>query len=92
VFRGRVVKLKGGPGVKVPHVGWNLVERGETEEYFYFVHSYVVVPEDPTLVSGTTTHGERFVSAIAKDNVTAVQFHPEKSQRAGLALLERFLK
>jgi glutamine amidotransferase len=60
-------------------------------EYFYFVHSYVVAPDDPALACGKTTHGETFVSAIEKDNVAAVQFHPEKSQRAGLALLERFL-
>ena len=92
VFPGRVVKLRGGPGIKVPHVGWNLVEGKDAPDYFYFVHSYVVVPDDPTLAVATTTHGERFVSAIAKDNVLAVQFHPEKSQRAGLALLERFLR
>ena len=97
IFPGTVVKLRGGPGLKIPHVGWNTVERArETwvlpqNEYFYFVHSYVVAPGDPTLACGKTTHGETFVSALEKDNVAAVQFHPEKSQRAGLALLERFL-
>lgn len=97
IFPGTVVKLRGGPGLKIPHVGWNTVERARDtwvlpqDEYFYFVHSYVVAPTSESLACGKTTHGETFVSAIEKDNVAAVQFHPEKSQRAGLALLERFL-
>lgn len=104
IFRGPVRKLgshadASGRPLKVPHVGWNVVEptarRGllaPKAEHFYFVHSYVVAPEDESIVAGTTTHGERFVSAVMKDNVMAVQFHPEKSQAAGLALLERFLR
>jgi glutamine amidotransferase len=97
IFPGTVVKLRGGSGLKIPHVGWNTVDRARESwvlsqnEYFYFVHSYVVAPDDAALACGKTTHGETFVSAIEKDNVAAVQFHPEKSQRAGLALLERFL-
>ena len=97
IFPGSVVKLRGGPGLKIPHVGWNTVERARESwvlpqnEYFYFVHSYVVSPSDDGLACGKTAHGESFVSAIEKDNVVAVQFHPEKSQRAGIALLERFL-
>ncbi len=97
IFPGTVVKLRGGSGLKIPHVGWNTVESARESwvlpknEYFYFVHSYVVAPEDATLACGKTAHGETFVSAIEKDNVAAVQFHPEKSQRAGLALIERFL-
>ena len=107
VFQGRVVRLRGGidaaTGTKleVPHVGWNSVEavsearRGLLPEgpprHFYFVHSYVVEPEDAAVVAGTTEHGERFVSAVAFENVFACQFHPEKSAREGLALLERFL-
>jgi len=95
IFPGKVVKLRGGPGLKIPHVGWNVVEPARETwllpraEHFYFVHSYVVT--DTTTACGTTEHGERFVSALEKDNVAAVQFHPEKSQRAGLAMLERFL-
>ncbi len=103
---GRVVRLRGGvdaaTGAKleVPHVGWNTVRASETRRgllpegpprHFYFVHSYVVAPADPSIVAGTTEHGERFVSAVAFDNVFACQFHPEKSARDGLALLERFL-
>jgi glutamine amidotransferase len=106
VVEGRVVRLRGGvdatTGAKleVPHVGWNTVQASETRRgllpegpprHFYFVHSYVVVPADAGIVAGTTEHGERFVSAIAFDNVFACQFHPEKSARDGLALLERFL-
>jgi glutamine amidotransferase len=106
VAEGRVVRLRGGvdaaTGAKleVPHVGWNTVQAVKTRRgllpegpprHFYFVHSYVVVPADAGIVAGTTEHGERFVSAVAFDNVFACQFHPEKSAREGLALLERFL-
>lgn len=106
VVEGGVVRLRGGidaaTGAKleVPHVGWNTVAPSEPRpgllpegppRHFYFVHSYVVVPTDPGIVAGTTEHGERFVSAVAFDNVFACQFHPEKSAREGLALLERFL-
>jgi glutamine amidotransferase len=106
VLRGRVVKLGGGidtvtgSALKIPHVGWNVAEPsdrrgllspGDSAEHYYFIHSYVVVPEDRSVVAATTGYGERFVSAVAYDNVFACQFHPEKSQRAGLALLERFL-
>jgi glutamine amidotransferase len=55
------------------------------------VHSFVAVPRDPKVIAATTEYGDRFASAIAYDNVFACQFHPEKSQRAGLALLEGFL-
>jgi glutamine amidotransferase len=91
-----------GAALKIPHIGWNVAEpspaaaeRGllaeGTGQHFYFVHSFVVVPEDARVVAATTDYGERFVSAVAYGNVFACQFHPEKSQRAGLALLERFL-
>jgi imidazole glycerol-phosphate synthase subunit HisH len=104
VFAGEVVKLHEGVDaltkapLKIPHTGWNAADatanRGllpATNEHFYFVHSYVVAPRDPAVVAATTEYGDRFVSAVARDNVFACQFHPEKSQRAGLALLERFL-
>jgi len=98
VFAGHVVRLPNAPGIKIPHVGWNQAEPVratwllDRPEHFYFVHTYVVAPEDPTLACAMTTHGQSFVSAIEKDNVVAVEFHPEKSQRAGLAVLERFLR
>jgi glutamine amidotransferase len=106
VLKGRVAKLAGGvePGtgaqLKIPHMGWNLADaasgnRGLLTEgpplHYYFVHSFVVVPEDANVVAATTEYGASFVSAVAYRNVFACQFHPEKSQRAGLALLERFL-
>jgi glutamine amidotransferase len=104
VLKGEVVKLRDGidtvtgAPLKIPHTGWNTAQptlnRGllaERAEHFYFVHSFVVAPRDAAVVAATTDYGEPFVSAIAYDNVFACQFHPEKSQRAGLALLERFL-
>jgi glutamine amidotransferase len=91
-----------GAALKIPHIGWNTARLGaaasasptarlDEEDYFYFVHSYVVVPADPSLVAATTDYGGEFVSAIAKDNVFACQFHPEKSQEVGIAFLARFL-
>lgn len=89
-----------GSGLKVPHMGWNRVrqERAhplwagiEDGERFYFVHSYYAEPEDPGLVAGSTDYAGRFASALAAGNLFAVQFHPEKSQRPGLKLLESFL-
>jgi len=106
LLEGEVVRLRGGVDpttgtpLKIPHVGWNVAEpaangRGLLPEgpprHFYFVHSYVVAPRDARVVAATTEYGERFVSAVAHGNVFACQFHPEKSQRAGLALLERFV-
>jgi imidazole glycerol phosphate synthase glutamine amidotransferase subunit len=87
------------PGKKVPHMGWNSVRfRGqvpvfsgiEDESFFYFVHSYFPVPEDPSVIAGTSDYEEEFCCAVHRGNLTAVQFHPEKSQRRGLRLLENF--
>jgi imidazole glycerol-phosphate synthase subunit HisH len=106
VLGGDVVRLHDGVDpatggrLKIPHVGWNEVtpEGGHPgllardRQYFSFMHSFVPVPHDPSVVAGTTDYGgERFVSAVARGNLFACQFHPEKSQRAGIALLERFL-
>ena len=83
VFKGRVIKFK--KAKKIPHIGWNGL--------FYFVHSYYVFPEDKTIIAAETEYdGETFTSIIKKDNLLAVQFHPEKSGEAGLELLENFLK
>ena len=90
-----------GERLKVPHMGWNNVRfaknhplwRGiDDGAYFYFVHSYYVVPEDDDVVVGLTRYGVEFSSAIARGNLFAAQFHPEKSARAGLTLLENFLE
>jgi glutamine amidotransferase len=85
--------------LKVPHMGWNRVriERpapilaGLPEDpFFYFVHSYYVEPADSAVTAGTTVYGVRFTSVIWRDNLFATQFHPEKSQRAGLQVLANF--
>jgi glutamine amidotransferase len=95
VLPGRVTKLRpSDPTLKIPHMGWNQV-RGQfpgiaDAAYVYFVHSYRVVPADREVVALEASHGETFCAAIAKDNLSAVQFHPEKSQGVGLALLRAF--
>ena len=87
-------------GLKVPHIGWNRVEHAkphpiwdtiEPYSYFYFVHSYYVQPDTSTLCAGTTHYGCTFTSAVARDNIFAVQFHPEKSADHGIALYRNFL-
>jgi len=89
------------PRLKVPHMGWNQVAqtrahplwRGIADNSrFYFVHSYYVVPEDAELTAGVTEYGIPFASVIARDNIFAMQCHPEKSASAGLALLGNFVR
>ena len=90
-----------GPPLKIPHMGWNEVaftkphpvfENIEQGAAFYFVHSYYPAPDDPTWILGWTDYGLRFCSAIARGNLVAVQFHPEKSGRPGLRILENFCR
>ena len=101
VFRGKSVRFSDDMNLKVPHIGWNSVEFSRTNkftdglinnDYYYFVHSYFVEPEDNSIVLGTTDYGIKFSSCIGKNNVFATQFHPEKSQKAGLAVIDNFLK
>ena len=89
-----------GRRLKVPHMGWNRVHQRldhplwlgiDDAERFYFVHSYHVCPGDEAVVAGTSEYGLEFTAAVAGEQLFAVQFHPEKSQRAGLALLSNFL-
>ena len=95
---GRVVRF-GSDGLKVPHIGWNELSvvrdhpvlRDLDDEAFYFVHSYYPEPEDTDDLIGETDYGTRFCSAAGRQNLIAVQFHPEKSSRAGLKLYENFL-
>jgi glutamine amidotransferase len=101
IFAGTVKRfsstLADGEGrtLKVPHIGWNQIESRhpvfEDGEWYYFVHSYYCVPADESLVVATTDYGGPFCSAIARNNVLACQFHPEKSQHAGARLIRRFL-
>ena len=99
VIKGKVKRFPS--GAKIPHMGWNkvklkaenlrLFKEVPAESYFYFVHSYYVEPQDEKVVIATTEYGQEFVSAVNKDNVWGVQFHPEKSQDLGLKILEGFL-
>jgi glutamine amidotransferase len=89
------------PGLKVPHMGWNQLRQKRAHPVFegiadganfYFVHSFYVEPEDKTLVVGETEYGLPFCSVIAKDNLVATQFHPEKSGEVGLKIYDNFIK
>ena len=105
VLAGEVVRfdpqtMRDAGGLKVPHMGWNRVHQSGThplwdgivqDDFFYFVHSYHVVPAKPALETGRTFYGPGFTSAVAQDNIFATQFHPEKSAASGLRLYENFL-
>ena len=104
IIKGRVKRFSA--DVKVPHMGWNSIKlkiknekckmkifEGIPEEsYFYFVHSYYVEPENKDVIAATTDYGKEFVSAVNKENVWGVQFHPEKSADLGLKILENFVR
>jgi glutamine amidotransferase len=104
IVNGSVVRFSGGPfegkdRLKIPHMGWNRVtwhtreapfDAVSDDDYFYFVHSFYVVPEDRDAAAGTTDYGGQFVSALRYKNVFATQFHPEKSQEKGLSILKSF--
>jgi glutamine amidotransferase len=108
VFAGRVRRFTAekmvsplGEKLKVPHMGWNEVvqtrshalwEGIEDGSRFYFVHSYYVDPVQGHDISGTTNYGIPFTSAVARDNIFAIQCHPEKSAQAGLAMLSNFVR
>ena len=90
-----------GPKIRIPHVGWNdlevvrrdgLLRDASASPTFYFVHSFIFQPTDPSVISGYSTHGTRFASVVESGHVFGTQFHPEKSQRDGLALLKRFMQ
>jgi len=98
LFRGKVPRFPES-SLKVPQMGWNqlnikkdspLLSGVPDRSYFYFVHSYYVAPEDESIIMTTTDYGIEFVSAVQKDNIYAVQFHPEKSQEPGLRILRNF--
>jgi len=102
VLPGRVRRFDDRPGLKIPHMGWNQTRRGPAGaagpaggvpdgSCFYFVHSYFPAPERADDVALTSEHGVDFCAAVGRDNVFGCQFHPEKSQAAGLALLRSFV-
>jgi glutamine amidotransferase len=102
-FAGHVVRFasdmhdaKSGERLKVPHMGWNPVRGSHPllpgqDAWFYFVHSFYCAPADPSVIVGTADYGSPFCVAVARDNVFACQFHPEKSQEEGHRLLQRFV-
>jgi imidazole glycerol-phosphate synthase subunit HisH len=106
VVPGHVVRFpqsltdRDGSSLKIPHMGWNQVHQHDhplwagipQDSRFYFVHSYYVNPEDSAVIAATTNYAGEFTSALARNNLFAVQFHPEKSQAAGLQLLKNFLQ
>ncbi|MBE9117736.1 imidazole glycerol phosphate synthase subunit HisH [Lusitaniella coriacea LEGE 07157] len=102
IIPGMVRRFQIEPGITIPHMGWNrlnftqpnlpLWQNIGENPYVYFVHSYYVDPKDPAIRAATVTHGSQIVTAaIARDNLTAVQFHPEKSSTAGLQILSNFV-
>ncbi|MGI9303080.1 MAG: imidazole glycerol phosphate synthase subunit HisH [Gammaproteobacteria bacterium] len=104
LYRGRVKRFANGvagQGLRIPHMGWNQVEQTQhhplwadvpQHSRFYFDHSYYLEPSDVGLTAGATEYGVRFAAAIARDNVFAIQCHPEKSARTGLTLLANFAR
>ena len=101
IFKGMVSKINA-PELKVPHMGWNSLDFSEPRlplydglnehPYVYFVHSYHAVPEDKSIITATTEYGETLTAAVAKDNIMATQFHPEKSGDVGLKILQNFIE
>jgi glutamine amidotransferase len=102
IVAGTVRRFRPEPGIAIPHMGWNELELTQPDSPLwsnlpdrsrvYFVHSYYVDPTDPTIRAATVTHGSQQVTAaIARDNMMAVQFHPEKSSAAGLQILSNFV-
>lgn len=102
ILPGRVVKFPTKPGLKVPHMGWNTVRLAQSgarlwrglpdNAHFYFVHSYFPVPDDARIIAGETDYDGIFASAIETGAIQAVQFHPERSQDNGLAVLAGFAR
>ncbi len=99
LFAGKVVGFHALEDLKVPHMGWNRIEKKKESpflegiasgDYVYFVHSFYVVPDESSIVATTTDYGNSFVSSIATDRLFACQFHPEKSQELGLRILANF--
>ena len=99
VLEGKILRIPADRGLKVPHIGWNSLDfpsegrlfSGISEgAYVYFVHSYYLQAEDPSIVKATCQYGVQIHASVEKDNVFACQFHPEKSGEVGLAILQNF--
>lgn len=101
ILKGKIRKIPGGDGLKIPHMGWNTLElKGDgklfrglpADPYVYFVHSYYLEAADRDIVKAETYYGTRIDASVEKDHVFACQFHPEKSSSVGLAILKNFVK
>ena len=96
IFNGKIVKIPD-RGLKIPHIGWNNIETAKDSKilsenpFVYFVHSYYLQTEDENLISAYTEYGEKLAVAVERDNIFAVQFHPEKSGDAGMEILRKFV-
>lgn len=97
IFKGKIRRIPD-CGLKIPHMGWNNIECSKDSKilskdnpFVYFVHSYYIDPEDKDIISSYTEYGEKLPVSIEKDNIFAVQFHPEKSGDAGLDILKKFI-
>ena len=97
---GEVDLIQPGPGYRIPHMGWNglafprphpIFAGLEADPHVYFTHSYALTPEDPADIAATADYGRPLVAAVARANIFGTQFHPEKSQRVGLQILQNFL-
>ncbi len=100
VLEGEIVRLPAESGLKIPHIGWNnlkfprkgrLFEGVPEDSYVYFVHSYYLKAKDPGIVTATTEYGATIHASVEKGNVFACQYHPEKSSKVGLKMLENFI-
>lgn len=99
IFKGEVKKISA-ENLKIPHMGWNSVNFGESKifagiknnSYFYFVHSYHASPDEKNLISATSDYGEKITAAFESENIFATQFHPEKSGDVGLKILKNFIE
>jgi glutamine amidotransferase len=101
LLRGRVARFEAIPGLKIPHMGWNMLRIRRPAPIFgglgpepsvYFVHSYRALPDDPDVVAAEADYPDPFAAAVWRDNLMACQFHPEKSQRVGLAMYANFAR
>ncbi len=100
ILKGKIVRIPDGEGIKIPHIGWNnlsypnqgrLFQGIEENSFVYFVHSYYLQAEDPSIVKAATEYGTYIHASVEQDNVFACQFHPEKSSSVGMQILQNFI-
>ena len=100
LLKGKILRIPDGPGLKIPHIGWNSLKfphKGRLflglpeESYVYFVHSYYLKAAEEEIVTATTEYGTLIHASVEKDNIFGCQFHPEKSSEVGLTILKNFI-